>query len=141
MWVIRRTLTRHHKYVDRWMLIPTYPHNFVRQRLCSPLPLSEIRPRSVQFRSIQFFVKSGLDAKQLFIGRELIPPRVSRGASAECDIVSVMSMSGPSGASCRKGQVGVPGLKLAFAARSLLADISVGLKCYRKEVLSVIKGA
>jgi hypothetical protein len=78
-------------------MVTTYPHDLVRQRLCSPLPLSEIGPGSVQLRSIQLLVKTGLDTKQLLIGGELIPAYMSRGTSTECDVVSVVSLSGRSG--------------------------------------------
>jgi hypothetical protein len=126
-------------------MVPTYPHNLVCQRLCSPLPLSEIGSRSVQLRSVQFLIKTGLDAKQLLVGRKLIPSSMPRGTSTECDVVSVMSsvmsMSGPSGRGCRYGQLSLPSLKLAFAARGLLADVSVSLECYKTEVLGVRKGA
>jgi hypothetical protein len=122
-------------------MVSTYPHNLIRQRLCSPLPLSKIGPRSVQLRSVQLLIKTGLDAKQLLIGRELIPSRMPRGTSTERDVVSVMSsvmsMSGPRGGDCRYGQVSLPSLKLTFAARGLLADISVSFECYKTEVLGV----
>jgi hypothetical protein len=118
----------------------TYPHDLVRQRLRSLLPLSEIGPRSVQLRSIQLLVKTGLDTKQLLIGRKLIPSRMSRRTSTECDVVIVMSKSGPCGRSYGWGQVSLPSLKLAFAARGFLADVSVSLECYQTEVLSVRRG-
>ena len=119
----------------------TYPHDLVRQRQRSLLPLSEIGPRSVQLRSIQLLVKTGLDAKQLLIGRKLIPSRMSRRTSTECDVVivmsSVMSMSGPCGRNYGWGQVSLPSLKIAFATRGFLADVSVSLECYQTELLSV----
>jgi hypothetical protein len=130
------------KYVDGWKNAQTYPHDLVRQRLRSLLPLSEIGPRSVQLRSIQLLVKTGLDAKQLLIDRKLIPSPMSRRTSTECDVVivmsSVMSMSGPCGR--RWGQISLPSLKLTFAARGFLADVSVSLECYQMEVLSVRRG-
>src|SRR6267154_1460049 len=119
----------------------TYPYDLVRQRLRSLLPLSEIGPRSVQLRSIQLLVKPGFDAKQLLIGRKLIPSRMSRRTSTECDIIIVMSMSGPCGRNYRRGQVSLPSLKLAFAARGFLADVSVSFECYQTVVLSVRRGA
>jgi hypothetical protein len=115
----------------------TYPHDLVRQRLRSLLPLSEIGPRSVQLGSIQLLVKTGLDAKQLLIGRKLIPSRMSRRTSTKCDVVIVMSMSGPCGRNYGWGQVSLPSLKLAFTTRGFLADVSVSLECYETEVLSV----
>jgi hypothetical protein len=133
------------KYVDGWTIAQTYPHDLVRQRLRSLLPLSEIGPRSVQLRSIQLLVKTGLDAKQLLIGRKLIPSHMSQRTSTECDVVIVMSrvvsMSGPCGRNYGWEQVSLPSLKLAFAARGFLADVSVSLECYQTEVLSVRRGA
>jgi hypothetical protein len=105
--------------------------DLVRQHLRSLLPLSEIGPRSVQLRSIQLLVKTGLDTEQLFIGRKLIPSRMSRRTSTECDVVIVMSMSGPCGRNYGWGQVSLPSLKLVFAAWDFLADVSVSLECYQ----------
>ena len=131
------------KYVDEWTLVPTYPHDLIRQRLRSLLPLSEIGPRSVEPRSIQLLVKTGLDAKQLLIGRKLIPSHMSRRTSTECDVVSMMSsevsMNRPCGRNYGWRQVNLPSLKLAVAARALLTDVSVRLECYQTEMLSVRK--
>ena len=130
------------EYVKGRTMAPTYPQNLVRQRLRSLIPLRVIGPRSVQLRSIQLLVKSGLDAKQLLIGRKLIPSRMSRRTSTECDVIvmsSVMSMSGSCGRNYWWGQVSLPSLKLAFAARGFLADICVSLECYQTEALSVRK--
>ena len=65
---------------------------------------------------------------------------MSRRTSTECDVIvmsSVMSMSGSCGRNYCWGQVSLPSLKLAFAARGFLADVSVSLECYQTEVLSV----
>lgn len=97
MWVIRCTLRHLCEYLEEWATFPTYPHDLVRQRLRSLLSLGEIRTRSVQLGSVQLLIKTSLDPKQLLVGSELIPPRMSRGPSTECDIVSVMPMCGPSG--------------------------------------------
>jgi hypothetical protein len=114
-------------------MVPTYPEDdLVRQRLCSPLPLSEIGPRSVQLRSIQLLVITSLDAIELLIECELIPSRKSRGTSTGCDVVSVTSPGRPSGSACSYGQVNSSSPKLAFAALRLLADISVRLECYKR---------
>jgi len=143
VWVTRRALRATVNTLMGRQRGATYPHDLVRQRLRSLLPLSEIGPRSVQLRSIQLLIKTGLDAKQLLIGRKLIPSRMSRRTSTECDVVSemsgVMSMSGPCGRNNMWGRVSLPSQKLAFAAWGFLADVSVSLECYQTEVLSMRK--
>lgn len=92
------------------------------------LAFLEVRGGAVKLGGIGLLVKVNFDAKELLIGRELIPA---------CVIVA-----GAKGIIISGGELGIsagdPGLELTLATESLLAtDVSVGTEGWKRKVKRV----
>ena len=103
----------------------THAHDFVRDLLGLSLTFLEVRSTPIKFGCIDFFIKRGLDTKQFFVRRKLIPTTIG-GAGAESYIIAVSTKSY---GGRRVGRIRGPSSQLAILSRAgLVTDIGVGLE-------------
>lgn len=103
----------------------TYTHDFVRNLLGLSLPLLEVRDTTIKPGGVDLFIKRGLDTKQFFVRRELIPGTIG-SARAEGYIVPVCAKRY---GGCGVGSIGSPSSQFPFLPNAgLVTDICVGLE-------------